>query len=142
MVAYTSVSHMGFVLLGVYAWNQYALQGAVIVMLAHGLSTGALFVIAGALQDRMHTREMGRMGGLWDTIPRMSGSALYFSVASLGLPGLANFVGEIRRSGRRLSGQRHHGGPGNAWLYRLHHLFVVADPARFPGPKQQQLAAT
>jgi NADH-quinone oxidoreductase subunit M len=95
LVAYTSVSHMGFVLLGVYAWNQYALQGAVIVMLAHGISTGALFVIAGALQDRTHTREMSRMGGLWDTIPRMSGNALLFAVASLGLPGLGNFVGEI-----------------------------------------------
>jgi NADH-quinone oxidoreductase subunit M len=86
---------MGFVLLGVYAWNQYALQGAVMVMLAHGISTGALFVTAGALQDRMHTREMPRMGGLWDTIPRMGGTSLLFAAASLGLPGLGNFVGEI-----------------------------------------------
>ncbi len=95
LVAYTSVSHMGFVLVGVYAWNEMALQGAVMVMLAHGISTGALFVIAGALQDRMHTREMGRMGGLWETMPRMSGTALLFAAASLGLPGLGNFVGEI-----------------------------------------------
>ncbi len=95
LVAYTSVSHMGFVLLGVYAWNQYSLQGALMVMLAHGISTGALFVIAGSLQDRMHTREMDRMGGLWDTIPRMGGVSQLFAVASLGLPGLGNFVGEI-----------------------------------------------
>ncbi len=95
LVAYTSVSHMGFVLLGVYAWNQLALQGAVMVMLAHGISTGALFVIAGDLQDRLHTREMGAMGGLWSTIPRYGGTTLLFALASLGLPGLANFVGEI-----------------------------------------------
>ncbi len=95
LVAYTSVSHMGFVLVGVYAWNQLALQGAVMVMLAHGISTGALFVIAGALQDRMHTREMGRMGGLWEPMPRMSGTTQLFAVASLGLPGLGNFIGEI-----------------------------------------------
>jgi NADH-quinone oxidoreductase subunit M len=95
LVAYTSVSHMGFVLVGVYAWNEMALQGALMVMLAHGISTGALFTIAGALQDRMHTREMERMGGLWETMPRMSGSAQLFAAASLGLPGLGNFVGEI-----------------------------------------------
>ncbi len=95
LVAYTSVSHMGFVLLGVYAWNQLALQGAVMVMLAHGISTGTLFVIAGDLQDRLHTREMSAMGGLWETIPRYGGSTLLFALASLGLPGLGNFVGEI-----------------------------------------------
>jgi NADH-quinone oxidoreductase subunit M len=95
LVAYTSVSHMGFVLIGIYSWNQYALQGAVIVMLAHGVSTGALFVIAGMLQDRMHTRQMDRMGGLWDTVPYMGGTTLLFALASLGLPGLGNFIGEF-----------------------------------------------
>lgn len=95
LVAYTSVSHMGFVLVGIFAWNSYSLAGALMVMLAHGVSTGALFVIAGDLQDRMHTREMGRMGGLWDTLPRYGGVSLLFALASLGLPGLANFVGEF-----------------------------------------------
>jgi NADH-quinone oxidoreductase subunit M len=95
LVAYTSVSHMGFVLVGLFARNPYGLQGAVMVMLAHGISTGALFVIAGSLQDRLHTREMGRMGGLWETIPKMSSVTLLFAIASLGLPGLGNFVGEI-----------------------------------------------
>lgn len=95
MVAYTSVSHMGFVLVGVFAWNQYALQGVVMVMLAHGISTGALFVLAGDLQDRLHTRDLNRMGGLWDTLPRMGGVSLLFALASLGLPGMANFVGEF-----------------------------------------------
>jgi NADH-quinone oxidoreductase subunit M len=95
LVAYTSVSHMGFVLLGVFAWNQMALQGVVMQMLAHGISTGALFVLAGALQERTHTRDMGRMGGLWATMPRFAGVALLFAMASLGLPGLGNFVAEI-----------------------------------------------
>ena len=63
LVAYTSVSHMGFVLLGVYAWNEQALAGAVLQMICHGLSTGALFMLAGALQERAHTRELDRMGG-------------------------------------------------------------------------------
>ena len=95
LVAYTSVSHLGFVLLGVFAWNELALQGAVITMVAHGISTGALFVIAGLLQDRMHTREMDRMSGLWNMVPRLSGAALFFALGSLGLPGLGDFVGEF-----------------------------------------------
>lgn len=95
MVAYTSVSHLGFVLLGIFAWNELALQGAVMQMICHGLSTGALFIIAGALQERMHTRDLSRMGGLWATIPRFSGVALLFALASLGLPGLGNFVAEF-----------------------------------------------
>ena len=95
LVAYTSVSHLGFVLLGIFTWNQLALEGALVTMIAHGISTGALFVIAGLLQERMHTREMGRMSGLWSTVPRLSGAALFFSLASLGLPGLGDFVGEF-----------------------------------------------
>lgn len=95
LVAYTSVSHMGFVLIGIFAWNQYALQGAIIVILAHGISTGALFVLAGDLSDLLHTRNMEQMGGLWETIPRFGGVSLLFALASLGLPGLGNFIGEF-----------------------------------------------
>jgi len=95
LVAYTSVSHLGFVLLGIFAWNELALQGAAVTMIAHGISTGALFVIAGLLQDRMHTRDMSRMSGLWSTMPRLSGAALFFALGSLGLPGLGDFVGEF-----------------------------------------------
>jgi len=95
LVAYSSVSHMGFVLLGVFAWTQVAVQGAVMQMIAHGFSTAALFMIAGALQQRLHTREMARMGGLWMHAPRMGAIALFFIVASLGMPGLGNFVGEF-----------------------------------------------
>ena len=95
LVAYSSVSHMGFILLGVFAWNQLALQGSIIQMLAHGFSSAALFMLAGALQERLHTREMSEMGGLWMRAPRMGVIALFFVVASLGMPGLGTFVGEF-----------------------------------------------
>ncbi len=95
LIAYTSVSHMGFVLLGIYAWNEQALQGAVMTMLAHGLSAAALFMLAGGLQHRIHTRDMDHMGGFWAKVPRLSFVALFFSVAALGMPGLGNFVGEF-----------------------------------------------
>ncbi len=95
LVAYTSISHMGFVLLGIFAWNELSLEGAVMIMLAHAMSTGALFVLAGDLNGRIHTRDMNRMGGLWQAMPKMGGVALFFAVASLGLPGLGNFVGEF-----------------------------------------------
>jgi NADH-quinone oxidoreductase subunit M len=95
LVAYTSVSHMGFVLIGIFAGNQTALTGAFITMISHGISTGALFIVAGALQERMHTREIARMGGLWQTMPALSGAGLFFVMASVGLPGLGDFIGEF-----------------------------------------------
>src|SRR3984893_9603442 len=95
LIAYTSVSHMGFVRLGGFARNEIALEGAVIQMISHGISTGALFVLAGLLQERMHTREISEMGGLWETMPALSGAGLVFAMASLGLPGLGDFVGEF-----------------------------------------------
>ena len=95
LVAYTSVSHLGFVLLGIFSWNPLALQGAIMTMICHGLSTGGLFVVVGGLQERIHTRDLERMGGLWTAAPRLSGAALFFSMASLGLPGIGDFVGEF-----------------------------------------------
>lgn len=95
LVAYTSVSHLGFVLLGIFTWNALALQGAVVIMIAHGFSTGALFVLVGALQERTKTREMDQLGGLWATIPFFSGVGLFLALASMGLPGLADFIGEF-----------------------------------------------
>lgn len=95
LIAYTSVSHMGFVTLGIYAWNEQALQGAIMTMLAHGLSAAALFMLAGGLQHRIHTRNMNEMGGFWLHAPRMAVVTLFFSVAALGMPGLGNFVGEF-----------------------------------------------
>lgn len=95
LVAYSSISHMGFILLGAFAGTELALQGAVMQMVAHGLSTGGLFLLAGALQERYQTREMGQMGGLWSATPRLATMALFFACASLGLPGLSNFIGEF-----------------------------------------------
>ena len=95
LVAYSSISHLGFALLGIFSMTGLALQGAVMQLVAHGISTGALFLLAGALQERLDTRDMRRMGGLWASVPRLSALALFFAVASLGLPGLANFVGEF-----------------------------------------------
>lgn len=95
LVAYTSVSHMGFVLLGAFALNPLALQGVVLQILCHGISTGALFILVGGLQERIHTRDLRQMSGLWSTVPRMGGAALVFALASMGLPGLGNFVGEF-----------------------------------------------
>jgi NADH-quinone oxidoreductase subunit M len=95
LVAYSSISHMGFILLGAFAGTELALQGAVMQMVAHGLSTSGLFLLAGALEERYQTREMGHMGGLWSVTPRLATMALFFACASLGLPGLANFIGEF-----------------------------------------------
>jgi NADH-quinone oxidoreductase subunit M len=95
LVAYTSVSHMGFVLLGIFAGSLTSLSGAVMQMAAHGVSTGALFIIAGMLQERLHTRDIQRMGGFWTFAPRLSAMGLIFALASLGLPGVGNFVAEF-----------------------------------------------
>jgi len=95
LVAYTSVSHLGFVLLGIFSGEPLAVSGAVLEMICHGLSTGALFVVVGELQERLRTRQIGQMGGLWDTAPYLSGAGLFFALASLGLPGLGNFVAEF-----------------------------------------------
>lgn len=95
LVAYTSVSHMGFVMLGVFAFNELAWQGVVMQMITHGISTGALFLIAGSLYERIHTRDIEKMRGFWAQVPYMGTVTLIFSMASLGLPGLGNFVAEF-----------------------------------------------
>jgi NADH-quinone oxidoreductase subunit M len=95
LVAYSSVSHMGFILLGIFAWTAVALRGVVVEIVAHGVSTGALFIVVGMLQERLHTRDLARMGGLAAELPRLSALMMLFAIASLGLPGLGNFVGEF-----------------------------------------------
>jgi NADH-quinone oxidoreductase subunit M len=95
LIAFMSFSHMGFILLGVFAWNELALQGVVVEVLAHGVTIAALFILLGALESRTGTRDMGQLEGLWSTIPRLSGSTMVFVLAALGLPGLGNFVGEF-----------------------------------------------
>ena len=95
LIAYTSVSHMGFVLLGIFSFNEIAMQGVVMQILTHGISTGALFVIAGMIKERLHTRDINQMGGLWTAMPGMGGTAMLFAMASLGLPMLGNFIAEF-----------------------------------------------
>lgn len=95
LIAYTSVSHMGFVLVGIFAFTELAMQGVVLQLITHGISTGALFVMAGMIKERLHTREMERMGGLWTLMPRMGSVALLFTMASLGLPAFGNFIAEF-----------------------------------------------
>lgn len=95
LVAYTSVSHMGFVMIGVFAFNQIALQGVVMQLIAHGLSTGALFIMVGYIQQRTGTRDIRELGGLWKSIPGMGAIGLVLVMASLGLPGLVNFIAEF-----------------------------------------------
>jgi NADH-quinone oxidoreductase subunit M len=95
LVAYTSISHMGFVLLGLFAGTALALDGAVMQMIAHGLITPGLFTIAGLLQLRLHTRDFDKMGGLWAAIPRCGAMGMFFALAALGMPGMAGFIGEF-----------------------------------------------
>ena len=95
LIAYSSVSHMGFVLIGIYSGSELALQGAVVLMIAHGLSAAALFILSGQLYERLHTRDMREMGGLWSRLPWLPPLSLFFAAASLGLPGTGNFIGEF-----------------------------------------------
>uniref|UniRef100_UPI0028D5470D proton-conducting transporter transmembrane domain-containing protein n=1 Tax=Pseudomonas kuykendallii TaxID=1007099 RepID=UPI0028D5470D len=81
--------------IGIYSGSQQALQGVVVQMLAHGLSAAALFILCGQLYERLHTRDMRQMGGLWTRVPYLPALSLFFASASLGLPGTGNFVGEF-----------------------------------------------
>lgn len=95
MVAYSSVSHMGFVLLGLAAFNAAGFRGAMVQMFTHGTITGGLFLLVGVLYDRAHTRDMTAFGGLSSKVPVYAGLLIFFSMASLGLPGLSGFIGEF-----------------------------------------------
>jgi NADH-quinone oxidoreductase subunit M len=95
LIAYSSVSHMGFVVLGIFALNMEGVSGAVLQMVNHGLATGALFLIVGVLYERRHTRELSQYGGLWKVMPVYAGITLLVALASAGLPGLNGFVGEF-----------------------------------------------
>jgi NADH-quinone oxidoreductase subunit M len=95
LVAFSSVSHLGFVMLGIFALNPEGIQGALLQMINHGISTGALFLIVGLVYERQHTRELGALGGVWRRMPIYGGLSLVTSLASMGLPGLNGFVGEF-----------------------------------------------
>jgi NADH-quinone oxidoreductase subunit M len=95
LVAYSSVSHMGAVMLGIFALNPEGMSGAVYQMLGHGLSTGALFLLVGMIYDRRHTRLIAEYGGLAKSVPLYATVLLFITLSSIGLPGLNGFVGEI-----------------------------------------------
>ena len=95
LVAYSSISHLGFVILGLFALNQLSLEGAILQMVNHGLSTGALFLIVGMLYERRHTRQLDDFGGLWKVTPVLGSLALVVTLSSAALPGLNGFVGEF-----------------------------------------------
>jgi NADH-quinone oxidoreductase subunit M len=95
LVAYSSVSHMGFVVLGIAAMNPQGVQGATYQMLAHGISTGGLFCLVGMLSDRRHTRLISEYGGIKEVVPRLTAGALLITLASIGLPGMNGFIGEF-----------------------------------------------
>jgi NADH-quinone oxidoreductase subunit M len=95
LVAYSSVSHLGFVMLGIFSLNEAGLQGAILQGVNHGLSTGALFFLVGVLYERRHTRQMSDYGGVWVAMPIFSVMSLIIVLSSMGLPGLNGFVGEF-----------------------------------------------
>ncbi len=95
LIAYSSVSHMGYIVLGIFSLNQLGVQGALLQMINHGLSTGGLFMVVGYLYERRHTREMARFGGVWAKMPLYGALALILVLSSVGLPALNGFVGEF-----------------------------------------------
>jgi NADH-quinone oxidoreductase subunit M len=95
LVAYSSVSHLGFVMLGLFALNPQGIQGGILQMVNHGLSTGALFLLVGVIYERRHTRDMDAFGGLWKVMPIYGAITLIVTLSSMGLPGLNGFVGEF-----------------------------------------------
>jgi len=95
LVAYSSVSHLGFVMLGLFSLNAQGIQGGILQMVNHGLSTGALFLVVGMIYERRHTRDMDAFGGLWKIMPVYGTLTLIVALSSMGLPGLNGFVGEF-----------------------------------------------
>ncbi|TIU89523.1 MAG: NADH-quinone oxidoreductase subunit M [Mesorhizobium sp.] len=95
LIAYSSVAHMGFVTMGIFAMNQEGVQGAIYQMLSHGLVSGALFLCVGVIYDRMHTREIDAYGGLVNNMPKYATVFMIFTMANVGLPGTSGFIGEF-----------------------------------------------
>jgi NADH-quinone oxidoreductase subunit M len=95
LIAYSSVAHMALVTVGLFAFNVQGFEGAMMVMLGHGLVSGALFLCVGVIYDRLHTREIDRYGGLSINMPKYALFFMLFTMASVGLPGTSNFVGEF-----------------------------------------------
>ena len=121
LVAYSSVSHLGFVMLGLFALNSQGVAGAILQMVNHGLSTGALFLLVGMIYEQTHTREIKVYGGLWKITPIFGAIFLIVSLSSMGLPGLNGFVGEFAI----LLGAFGSQAIGNAWYAAISALGVI-----------------
>jgi len=121
LVAYSSVSHLGFVMLGLFAMNEQGIAGAILQMINHGLSTGALFLLVGMIYEQTHTREIKVYGGLWKITPIFGSIMLIVSLSSMGLPGLNGFVGEFTI----LLGAFGSQAIGNAWYAAISALGVI-----------------
>lgn len=125
LVAYSSVSHLGFVMLGLFALNPQGVQGSILQMINHGLSTGAMFLLVGMIYEQTHTREMKVYGGLWKITPIFGTVMLIVSLSSMGLPGLNGFVGEftilLGAWGAGING----GAYGSVWFAGLAALGVI-----------------
>ncbi len=95
LIAYSSVAHMGYVTMGIFAANQQGIDGAIFQMLSHGFISGALFLCVGVIYDRMHTREIDAYGGLVNRMPAYALIFMFFTMANVGLPGTSGFIGEF-----------------------------------------------
>jgi NADH-quinone oxidoreductase subunit M len=139
LVAYSSVSHMGLVVLGIFAFTTQGLQGSTIQMLNHGLSTGALFLLVGMLYDRRHTRMISDFGGIAHVSPVYASAFLIVTLSSIGLPGLNGFVGEVLVLAGSFSRNKIHGSLAALsmvlgavymlWMYQRVFLGKVTNPA-------------
>ena len=102
LIAYSSVAHMAFVTIGLFAFNRQGIEGGLIVMLSHGLVSGALFLCVGVVYDRLHSRDIDRYGGLSNNMPGYALLFMLFTMASVGLPGTSRLRRRVPRAGRRL----------------------------------------
>lgn len=114
LVAYSSVSHLGFVMLGIFSLNEQGIAGGILQGVNHGLSTGALFFLVGVLYEQRHTRDMSQFGGIWRAMPLFSALSLIVVLSSMGLPGLNGFVGEFTILLGSMGGEAYGASP---WIY-------------------------
>jgi NADH-quinone oxidoreductase subunit M len=125
LVAYSSVSHLGFVMLGLFALNPEGIAGGILQMINHGISTGALFLLVGMIYEQTHTREIKVYGGLWKITPVFGTIMLIVSLSSMGLPGLNGFVGEFAILLGAWGAGMEGGSYGSVWFAALSALGVI-----------------
>jgi NADH-quinone oxidoreductase subunit M len=142
LVAYSSISHVGFIVLGIFAFTQQSVSGGVLYMVNHALSTGALFVLVGMLYERTRTRDVTRMGGLAQLTPRLATAFVILGLASMGLPGLNNFVGEFLVILGTFARNRVWGSVAAAGILLSAIYFLWAYQRAMHGPARQEHAAT